>query len=170
MYRRFIATILATAVAITGLTAAPARADNDDLLKILGGVAAIAIIGAAIKEARDDDKVSRNYPYYGHRPHKSHRKHRRHTYQGNRYDNHGARPLPKRVQRKLLPASCRVNARRNGQRFVGYSNWCLDRKFHYTNALPRECAVTARILRNNKRRLVYRSGCLGRYGYAAAQY
>ena len=52
MYRRFIATILATAVAITGLTAAPARADNDDLLKILGGVAAIAIIGAAIKEAR----------------------------------------------------------------------------------------------------------------------
>ncbi len=171
MYRKFIATILATAVAVTGLTAAPARADSDDLLKILGGVAAIAIIGAAIKDARDDDKVTRNYPNYGRGHHKSHRKHRHHhAKNGHRYDNHGARPLPKRVQRKLLPASCRVNARRHGERFLAYTDWCLDRKFRHAHALPRDCAVKARVLRNNKRRTVYSSRCLGRYGYAAAQY
>lgn len=170
MYRRFIAIVLATAVAITGLTAAPARADNDDLLKILGGVAAIAIIGAAIKNSRDKDKVSRNAPYYGQRRHKDHHKHQRHTHNDHRYDNHGARPLPNRVKRKLLPASCRVTARRYGEWFPAYSNRCLEQKYRHTNALPGNCAVKARVQHNNKRRLVFGSRCLGRHGFAVAQH
>ena len=189
MYRNFIATVLATAVALTAFTAAPARANNDDLLKILGGVAAIAIIGAAINEARDDDDVTHNYNYYNNGRHKAHRKHHKHhthhkhhkrythTHKGYRHSHDGfqrhnnrARPVPTRVQRKLLPASCRVNARRNGQNFLAYSDWCLDRKFRHTNALPRKCAVNARVLHNNKRNSVYSSRCLSRYGYAAAKY
>lgn len=194
MYRKFIATVLATAVAITGFTAAPARADNEDLLKILGGVAAIAIIGAAINEARDDDKVSKNYNYYNrgrhkghrHKHHKHHRYHKHHKHgRGHSHSYHDkyhrhdggfdrddrrTRPLPTRVQRKLLPASCRVQARNGGRNFLAYSDWCLDRKFRHSNALPRNCAVNARILHNNKRNTVYSSRCLSRYGYAAAQY
>ncbi|MEO3417218.1 hypothetical protein AAFO92_21390 [Roseovarius sp. CAU 1744] len=181
MYRKFIASILATAVAITGLTAAPARADNEDLLKILGGVAAIAIIGSAIKEARDDDKVSRNYPYYYGQRKKAHRRHHKHHHHSHRDRHHGAkdgryrddrhaRPLPRRVQRKLLPASCQVRARNRGQNFLAYSDWCLDRKYSHARSLPRNCAVNARILHNNKRNTVYGSRCLSRYGYVAARY
>ncbi len=209
MYRRFIAIILATAVAITGLTAAPARADNDRLLKILGGVAAVAIIGAAIKEAKDNDKVARRYPYYNthrpqtrHRQHKHHRYHKSHGYRGHhkhhkhskhhghnkshkhhshdhrhrgdrdmhRRQDHRARPLPNRVQRKLLPASCRIQARNRGRGFLAYSNWCLDRKYRYTRSLPGKCALQARNLHNNKRTKVYDSNCLNRHGYAAVAY
>src|SRR6056297_1962117 len=50
LYRKFIATVLGAAVAVTGLTAAPARADND-AAKVIAGVAALAIIGAAVAEA-----------------------------------------------------------------------------------------------------------------------
>lgn len=49
MHRKFIALIsgLALTVAITAASTAPARADND-AAKVLAGIAALAIIGAAI--------------------------------------------------------------------------------------------------------------------------
>ena len=93
-----------------------------------------------------------------------------HRNDGFKRDDVRARPLPTRVQRKLLPASCRVQARRNGQNFLAYSDWCLDRKFQYTNRLPSKCAVNARILHNNNRNIVYSNRCLTRYGYTAAKY
>ena len=54
-HRSFIALIsaLSLAVAITGASAAPARA-GDDTARVLAGIAALAIIGAAIEESRDD--------------------------------------------------------------------------------------------------------------------
>ena len=179
MYRKFIATILATAVAITGLTAAPARAGDNDVLKVLGGVAAIAIIGAAIAESRDrDDKVTRGYHYYNRNRHPNRHRHHAHTHRdrghhhSHRHHRNHTQPraLPSRVQRKLLPASCRVQARNRDGNFLAYSNWCLQRKFRHTNALPGRCAVNARVLHNNKRSTVYSNRCLSRYGYAAARY
>lgn len=187
MYRTFISTVLATAVAITGLTAAPARANNEDVLKVLGGIAAIAIIGAAISEAKDrDDKVTRGYNYNygkrhsnrhrGHRHGNGHYKHKHHGHNGYHDHNHNVRkndltrPLPSRVQRKLLPASCRVQARNRNGNFLAYSNWCLQRKFRHASNLPGRCATNARILHNNKRNVVYGNRCLNRYGYTAANY
>lgn len=55
-HRSFIALIsgLSLAVAITGASAAPARAD-DDAARILAGLVGLAIIGAAIEDSRHDD-------------------------------------------------------------------------------------------------------------------
>ncbi len=189
IYRKFIAIILGLSVAIAGLSAAPARAGDRDLLKILGGVAAVAIIGSAIANAKDrDDHVTRNNYYYNKKPrvghrhgHRHHTKHRYHKYGHKKHDHgykhrskhhngHFARPLPKRVQRKVLPASCRVQAYNERGRFVAFSDWCLDRKFRYANALPRRCATGAHVQRHNRRTLVYSQRCLSRQGYAVAQY
>ncbi len=191
-YRKFIAVILATAVAITGLTVAPARASENDLLKILGGVAAIAIIGSAIAKNKDrNDDVTRRYDYYTpkprhtqhHRPRTRHHGHKHHGHKhhancGHRIDNkrrhhrndHYARPLPKRVQAKQLPASCRVHARNRHGDFLAYSNWCLQRKYTHIRSLPGRCATSARVLHNNRRAVVYNDRCLIKNGYAAANY
>ncbi|MDW3118383.1 MAG: hypothetical protein R8G60_11815 [Roseovarius pacificus] len=50
-HRQFIAAVLAAAVAVTGMTAAPARADND-AAKVIAGVAALAVLGAAMSDAK----------------------------------------------------------------------------------------------------------------------
>jgi len=55
-HRSFIALIsgLALVVAITGATAAPARADNDDAARFFAGLVGLAILGAAIEGSRND--------------------------------------------------------------------------------------------------------------------
>jgi len=50
MHRKFIALILATAMAITGLSAAPARADGDTA-RIFAGLALLAIISETTSPA-----------------------------------------------------------------------------------------------------------------------
>ncbi len=196
-YRTFISTILATAVAITGLTAAPVRAGDDDIIKLLAGVAAVAIIGSAIANSRDDDDhiVSRHdshgkrhMPHHRNhgRVHQNHGNHkhghvsRHHTngFRGdsNRFpgpagrDHNGyAKPLPHRVQRKLLPGGCRVQARtRTGGTFNAYSNGCLQKNYRYAGSLPAQCAVNAKTRNGGKRNTVYGSRCLRGYGYRLA--
>lgn len=60
-HKHFIALVLATAISITALAPAPARAGHDTA-RIIVGVAALALIGAAIAEAnnRRDIYVTRN--------------------------------------------------------------------------------------------------------------
>ena len=147
--------------------------------------AAIAIIGSAIANRNDrDDHVSRGNTYYKprsrtkHHGHKSHYKHghgyhhkhgQRHVNKHKQHRNDRyTRPLPNRVQRKFLPASCRVQARTRRDNFLAYSNWCLDRKYKYARSLPRRCVVNARVMPSGRNSLVYANGCLSRYGYAAA--
>ena len=181
MYRKFIATILATAVAVTGLTAAPARAGDDDVLKLLAGVAAVAIIGTAIAKNRDrdrdDDYVTRqNYDYGNRRDHRHGTRHHNHNHYNyghkqrsrgfSRDNNHYAKPLPRRVQRKLLPERCRVQARtRKGENFSAFGGRCLQNNYQYANALPSQCAVNAKPRNGGKRRLMYGSRCLHDFGY-----
>ena len=78
-YKGFITTLMAAAIAITGLTAAPAKADNT--AEIIAGVAALAIIGAAIAEASNNDPVyvTRNR-YYGHNARPVYRHHSYNNY------------------------------------------------------------------------------------------
>ena len=58
MHRKFIAVVLAASVAITGFSAAPARAD-EDVAKFIAGVVALGLIGAAINDAKDDKRKKR---------------------------------------------------------------------------------------------------------------
>ncbi len=142
IHRQFIATVLAAAVAMTGLTAAPARADND-AAKVIAGVAALAIIGAAVADANKSKRPKVIYPApraYGHHKHharhkgyKAHKRHRAHQ-RHNRYNRHvepyrGHRQggvIPRRATNRVaLPNACLIA--NNGGRAV-YSARCLERR------------------------------------------
>lgn len=58
MSRKFIFIVVASAVAVTGVFAAPARASGEDIIKFIFGVATLAIIA----EALDDDAPAVSAP------------------------------------------------------------------------------------------------------------
>ncbi len=167
MHRKFITFIVAASMAVTGLSAAPARADSEDVAKVIAGVAALAILGAAIADAKDD----KNRHVTRHRGHLRHdNRHRGHGRKlGHRHHRHdGARPLPDRVKRKMLPGACRVQARvRHGQAIRGFGRRCLKRNYSYVNSLPRNCQSRVRG-RHGHLRTIYRGRCLYRHGYREA--
>ncbi len=74
-YKSFISTVVAAALAVTTLSAAPAKADNT--AEIIAGVAALALIGVAIAEAADNDPVYVTRNRYRGRP----------VYRNNYYSN-----------------------------------------------------------------------------------
>lgn len=142
LHRQFIAAVLATAVAVTGLTAAPARADND-AAKVIAGVAALAIIGAAVADANKSKRPKVIYPTppaYGHhkqrarhksykarKRHKAHKRHDRYSRHVEPYRGHRQRGvIPHRAQSRVaLPNACLIA--NNGGRAV-YSARCLERR------------------------------------------
>ena len=56
MHRKFIATIAAASILITGFAAAPARANQDDLGRALAALLGVAIVGAVIHENKKKKK------------------------------------------------------------------------------------------------------------------
>lgn len=140
MHRKFIALIVSTAILITGMSVVPARADVDDTTKFLAGLAAIAIIGAAIKDARDDkNTVSRNHSPV--RP----------------------RPLPLEFRKYDLPRSClrQVEHAGGSERFL--ARRCLTKTYSHWDSLPDGCR--SRFWKNGKRRVGYNPRCLRHHGY-----
>lgn len=99
MHRKFIALIIGAALTVTSLTAAPAQAQNrGETAAIIAGVAALAIVGAALADDRKRDRNRRNdyvarghgyqQPYYA--PKRQHKQvynpgHNRHHYNQNRH-------------------------------------------------------------------------------------
>lgn len=156
MHRKFIALILAAATAVSTLSAAPARAD-EDIGKVLAGLAALAIIGAALNDARDDN------PPVVHR--------RSHPYPGNSvgrpYERRSPvvnpRPLPQRVTRNDLPQQClrRFEGYRGNTRLFGLN--CLQRNYRHVNQLPYACRV--QVGNGRQGNVGYEPVCLRERGY-----
>ncbi|NIZ62597.1 hypothetical protein DL239_16620 [Sedimentitalea sp. CY04] len=145
LHRKFIAFVLATSIAITGLSAAPARAD-DDVAKLLAGLAVLGVLGVAInKERRKNRTVTRtrvdptpSYPT--------------------------PRPLPPQVTRYDLPKECLryVPEFRDGRNLVGQR--CLRKNYrHSVKSLPQQCRVTFWNGRQHKN--AFKPRCLRRNGY-----
>ncbi|OED46046.1 hypothetical protein AB838_21645 [Rhodobacteraceae bacterium (ex Bugula neritina AB1)] len=157
-HRKFIAMIVATAIAVTGFSAAPARADND-AAKILGGLALLGIIGAAIKHSndRDDHVVTRT-----HNPPQSHSRGSHSQYGNNRQGGH-VKPLPRSVRRYDLPARCVRYFPRYSHNYPLAAKNCLDRNYGYTHKLPRSCKVT--FWNGQQHRTGFKPGCLKKHGY-----
>ena len=109
MFRNLTAYMSAAAVACAGFTAAPARADDNDLLKLLAGAAVIGIIA---HEARKDRK----------------RREARHP---------APPPPPAPVISYTLPGQC-LTTLRDGQGWKGYYfKSCTDGILR--SQLPAEC-------------------------------
>lgn len=160
MHRKFIALILGTAIAVAGAsTAAPARA-SDDLAKALVGFAALALIGKAINDAKDDSKPTYIAP--------TNRVRNNQGVISRRATQAQKRPLPKRVSRFDLPRACLhtyVVPGRKNVRLLGAH--CLRQNFAGFNRLPNECHASIRIA--GKRQGTFKPGCLNRYGYRVAR-
>ena len=165
-HRTFIAVILATALAVTGLTTTSARAGNDDVAKWIAGAVAIGIIGAAIAEEKKRDrrrdqavtrqqnqshvyKQQRQKQVYGHGAHKQKQRH------------------VKQDQRRLLPNSCRVRLRTHQGEHRGFGRRCLLNNYANFNALPHQCAYRPNA---NRGRVIYGRDCLRNHGYRTAAY
>lgn len=157
-HRSFISIILAAAIAITGMTAAPAQArDRDDIAKWIAGAAALAIIGSAIAENRRDDSVTRyrgydnNFRHYNKNKRYSHG-HKKH------YKNYG------RNRAYELPSKCVRKVRSHYGEIYGYGRRCMLNNYSHFNSLPHDCVVQG-WNPNGQARTVYNGNCLSNYGY-----
>lgn len=145
MHRKFIALIVTAAIVITGSTA-PARADSDDVAKLLAGLTVLAIIGAALEDRRDD-----RYPHY--------RPSRPVPVEPLLYP----RPVPPRVINKVLPAECLRPAPNIGPNARVLGKRCLVKSYRHADKLPRKCRVEFQ--GRHETRKGYRVQCLRNKGY-----
>ncbi|SLN57569.1 hypothetical protein PEL8287_03094 [Roseovarius litorisediminis] len=160
MYRKFISIVVAASVAVTGLTAAPARAEINDTTKIIAGVAALAIIGAAIadnkkdKRRRDRDAAARNNNYYSHEQYRYDRSRKAHRY--NDHDHHHKKHHRDQRHRKGHHHDVwgQNNGRRNGQVFGHNGQRRAERR-----ALPAKC-----LRQGSNGQTFYSQRCLSRNG------
>ncbi|MEM8656349.1 MAG: hypothetical protein AAGF36_16580 [Pseudomonadota bacterium] len=147
IHRQFIGTIAAVAIAITGFTAAPARAGDDEVGAALAALLGLAIVGAVIHDKKKDRK-------------------KRHTVHTPVHPQ--PKPLPKRVNRKLLPQHClrsfhtdRGNRRLFGQR-------CLHKHYKFVDSLPHRCH--REVYTHRGWRQGYGARCLSRHGFQLARH
>ncbi|WP_417726794.1 hypothetical protein [Roseovarius sp.] len=103
MHRKFIALIVGTALAVTSLTTTPAQAQSrGETTAIIAGVAALAILGAAVADDRDRnrdrdrrrDYAARDYGYqqqYRYAP-KNHHKHHPQNFRNHGHAQHHYKP------------------------------------------------------------------------------
>lgn len=157
MHRKFIALVIAAALAVTGINAAPAEArDRAEAAAVIAGVAALAIIGAALandRARRNDGYVSRGSGYYGNRYDDDFQNGYRRDHDGYRGHDRGyneRRPV-------VLPAACRVRVKNR----VGYSDRCLRGQYGAHRNLPGACAINV----GGHHHRIFDDRCLNQYGY-----
>jgi MYXO-CTERM domain-containing protein len=146
-HRKFIAVILATALAITGVSSTPVQA-GDNTGKIVAGLAVLGVLGAALhRHNTRDRRRSQEVVTRPHRP----------------TPGPQPRPLPPRLGRYDLPAQCvkYFPNFRDGRSLV--ARGCLKRNYGSVHALPQSCKVT--FWNGNKNRTAYKPRCLKNHGY-----
>ncbi len=148
MHRKFIALIVATAVAITGLSASQARAA--DAHDILGGLAAIAIIGAAVNHYNKEKRRERVTKQYTH-------------VQPAPGPRHPVRPLPPRVARYDLPQRCLRTFKNYSKDRPLLGPKCLEKHYKFADSLPQQCKVG--FWNGKKVKRAYEPACLRQKGY-----
>lgn len=140
--KRFIALVAAAAIAVTGFGAAPARAD--DQAAAIAALLGLAVIGAVIADKRKDKKKAVTHPAPI------------------------SRPLPPRVNRKLLPQHClRSLATDRGQRRI-FGQRCLNRNYKFADSLPRQCH--RQVWTDRGWRAGFGARCLRKHGYQLARH
>ncbi len=152
MHRKFIAVIIATAVAITGISASKARAA--DAHDILGGLAAVAILGAAINHYSKKSRHDYVQPVT------------RHPYPAPsvpRVKPRHVGPIPNRVARYDLPQHCLKTFNRYSKKRPLLGKSCLKKHYKHASHLPRACEVG--FWNGKKVKRAYEPACLRQKGY-----
>lgn len=163
IHRQFIATIAALAIAITGFSAVPARAGDDDLAKALAVILGLAVVGTAINKRNDDKKARQQVHVPQPQPHVQ----PRHVQP--RQGHIQPRPLPRHVNRKLLPQQCLYTLRTDrGRDIQAFGQRCLSRNYQFTNSLPQQCG--RRVWTRNGWGYAFGARCLSQQGYQLARH
>ena len=153
MYKHLIAGFTALSLCL----AAPAQAqalDREDAARLVIGLGALAVVGAAIRNNRDDDDSATEV----HDRHDRNDWNRRNN--GNRWSD-----LNRRSNNRVLPGEClqRIETRFGTQRLFGQR--CLERNYRHVNQLPGRCAV--RVYTRRGPQTGYDPLCLREAGYAS---
>lgn len=137
MFRKLTAAIAATSVAIAGFVAAPARADDNDLLELLAGAAVVGIIAHAYNKDRKrrEQRAAPPPP--------------------------APAPAPAPVISYTLPAQCITTLRTELGWQAFYFKSCTDGIMR--RSLPGECLAEVRT--DSGSRLAYAEPCLLDRGY-----
>lgn len=179
---RLVGTFTAAVLTMTAFTAAPAYADRDDrAARTVAAILGLAVVGAIIHENRQDKKRDKKVYREPVRAQPKIQRHRHgskvHTH-GNARSTHKQRvtqprhrvtpkPLPQRVNRKLLPQKCfRSFNSRNGKVRM-FARRCLEKNYRFVNRLPQNCVQ--RIRTHDGKRIGYGARCLQQNGYRLAR-
>ncbi|MFK7834614.1 MAG: hypothetical protein AB8B60_00205 [Sulfitobacter sp.] len=175
MYRKFIAVVAATSIALTAIGASAAHAGdhrkNNAQANTIAALLGLAVVGALIQENRKDKKKEaqvhhRSVPAYKHPKHHT-PKYTRPAYTPPRYQQPEPRPLPRRVNRKLLPKEClRSFNSRNGKVRM-FPQRCLNSNYQFAHRLPQQCNYVFNTPRGDRRG--YEARCLRDRGYRLAR-
>jgi hypothetical protein len=155
---RLIGTFTAAVIALTSL-GAPAYAGSDDrrAARIAATILGIAVVGSILNDRKHDKRDERK----GHREPV-----RKHGYDQPRHTVH-PKPMPHRVDRKLLPGNClRSYDTRRGQVNM-FGRRCLEKNYRAVNRLPQNCAIQVRTDRGQ--RSGFDARCLRHNGYSLAR-
>ncbi|SLN68909.1 hypothetical protein AQS8620_03265 [Aquimixticola soesokkakensis] len=153
---RFVAGLVAFSMAMSGLAATPARADEADVVKALGGLLTLYVIGKAVsdskKSASKPDPVKPKPP----------------SRDDDRWPRDGQRD--DRANNWDIPASCLLSVNNmqarhwNAPQRTVVDAHCLTSQRRSAHPLPVACEDTLRDSRG--RHDIYDLGCLNNYGYS----
>lgn len=151
MIRTALGAAAGLAMALGTLGPTPVRAASDeDIARLLAGLAALAIVGKALSEAREEDRAdgARHRPYAYH-------------------PRHGGDGAPRLGRHRTVPVECmRVTRTRDGVRRV-FLRPCVDSRVRKPWAMPRQCLT--RVRTQSGPRQAYVGHCLRRNGFRLAR-
>jgi len=163
MSRTFIATISAAAIALTAFGAAPSFAQerNYKLERTIAAILGAAVVGKILHDKNTRDRGDRHVQPV--QPDRSPAV----TWESHRPDRIKPRPLPKRVDRRLLPRQCFRSFQTHRGTYRGFGQRCLSNNFRHAHRLPQHCLTRLRTDRGPRR--VFEARCLRNAGYRLAR-
>lgn len=157
--KKIFTTLIAGSIAIAGMTASPARADSEDVAKVIVGIAALSIIAKALEE---DGNVAVHHDRSSHWHRHPNGVRHNHPHQHGHHRTYGHTDKSY-YGRKDLPAECVRRHETHRGRVVFLGRQCLKNNFRYFNSLPNRCRVQTQTYKGM--RYGYQISCLRDKGY-----
>lgn len=149
---KFAAGLVALSIAISGASALPARASDEDVAKIIGGLATLFIVGKAIENSKSKSKPKAKTERYE-SPKRS-----GHTFPSRGVGRFG------RTNAFDVPNSCVMSVQGKHHRIQTVAvESCVMRERRSAVPLPRACETKVRT--DRARFDAYDVGCLNNFGY-----
>lgn len=170
---KFTGALVAFSVVVASFAATPARADDADVARALGGLFTLFVIGKAIDNANDKPKSTTVYRKPAPKPHTPIVIHRKPTVQPGQHVSVSKRrkPTPPKASHSdafKIPNHCVVTARDGKRRAQTVAlESCVVKSRKSARSLPNACEV--RVHTKHGRGHAYELGCLTNFGYRVAR-